>query len=426
MVNGELSGLYQLTQAETGDLVRAVATFTDDTGQVQTTTSTQTAAVAEISPIFSVPFSYAVDDFAISKTLSGSTTNFNDNFSNGAPPIGGLFGTSVNAFATNGGGGGTTWTDSSGHAIMSSSGAAFNGINNSVEATLLTNTSPEGTGSGQSNQGLKEDATFTVGGTFHLAAPATGTGYGITLFNAATGVPTTEEVQLLVDSTGSGGANVALVQADPATDTFTSMADLVLTAQELSGNTQIVLTLAHNTVNTSTITGSFVLLDNGTQTFTDTFMPTGHVFNSQTYTRAEIMTFSNDGVIVTGTAQQGQTLTAQTATNDVNATISYQWEESSSSSFTSFTDMGTNSAVYQVQSGDVGDFIRVVATATDPNLSKACPQLARPPHRSLGSPARQTNGSTPLAAPGPTALMQPATGATARCRAVSTVSSLTK
>ena len=146
-----------------------------------------------------MPFSYAVDDFSISKTLSGSTTNFNDNFSNGAPPIGGLFGTSVNAFATNGGGGGTTWTESSGHAIMSSSGAAFNGINNSVEAMLLTSGSPEGTGSGQSNQGLKEDATFTVGGTFQLVAPAAGTGYGITLFNAATGVPTTEEVQLLVE-----------------------------------------------------------------------------------------------------------------------------------------------------------------------------------------------------------------------------------
>ena len=146
----------------------------------------------------------------------------------------------------------------------------------------------------------------------------------------------------------------------------------MLTAQELSGNTQIVLTLAHNTVNTSTITGSFVLLDNGTQTFTDTFTPTGHVFNSQTYTRAEIMTFSNDGVIVTGTAQQGQTLTAETATNDVNAKISYQWEELSSSSFTSFTDMGTNSATYQVQSGDVGDFIRVVAlTGTDSATAQA-------------------------------------------------------
>ena len=370
MVNGELSGLYQLTQAETGDLVRAVATFTDDTGQVQITTSTRQRRSPR-SRQFSAWFSYAVDDFSISKTLSGSTTNFNDNFSNGAPPIGGLFGTSVNAFATNGGGGGTTWTKSSGHAIMSSSGAAFNGINNSVEATLPTNTSPEGTGSGQSNQGLKEDATFTVGGTFQLVAPAAGTGYGITLFNAATGVPTTEEVQLLVDSTGSGGANVALVQADPATDTFTSIANLVLTAQELSGNTQIVLTLAHNTVNTSTITGSFVLLDNGTQTFTDTFTPTGHVFNSQTYTRAEIMTFSNDGVIVTGTAQQGQTLTAETATNDVNAKISYQWEELSSSSFTSFTDMGTNSATYQVQSGDVGDFIRVVATATESATAQA-------------------------------------------------------
>ena len=184
-------------------------------------------------------------------------------------------------------------------------------------------------------------------------------------------MPTTEEVQLLVESTGPAAPMSPWSRPTPQPIRLRPSPIWCSRRRSSLAIPDIVLTLAHNTVNTSTITGSFVLLDNGTQTFTDTFTPTGHVFNSQTYTRAEIMTFSNDGVIVTGTAQQGQTLTAETATNDVNAKMSYQWEESSSSSFTSFTDMGTNSATYQVQSGDVGDFIRVVATATDSATAQA-------------------------------------------------------
>ncbi|MGB6507004.1 MAG: hypothetical protein WBF07_02510, partial [Xanthobacteraceae bacterium] len=87
--NGVLSGFYQLTQAEEGDLVRAVASFTGDTGQVTTGTSTATGAVADITPILTVPFSYDVDSFTV---IDGSAT-FDDTFGNGPPPVGGLFGT---------------------------------------------------------------------------------------------------------------------------------------------------------------------------------------------------------------------------------------------------------------------------------------------------------------------------------------------
>ena len=199
--NGVLSGFYQLTQAEEGDLVRAVASFTGDTGQVTTGTSAATGAVADITPILTVPFNYDVDSFTI---VDGSAT-FDDTFSSGPPPVGGLFGTKLAAFATSAGGGGSVWTEVNGMAVMSSSGAAANGINNSVQALLITNTDPEGTGTGESNSGLKENATFTVSATFQLVAPAPSTGYGIDLTNGVPGSGATEEVQLQVELDAIGG-----------------------------------------------------------------------------------------------------------------------------------------------------------------------------------------------------------------------------
>jgi probable HAF family extracellular repeat protein len=366
-VNNELSSLYQLEAANDGSIFRVQASFTDDAGNVITATSAPTSPVADITPILTVPFSYAVDDFSIA---TGNGATFSDNFSSGPPPVGGLFGTTLDAFGTSAGPGGSTWTEGVNNlgqpaAIMSSSGAAINSNNVSVQAFLVTNTSPEGTGTGESNKGLKENETFTVSGTFDLTTPAPGTGYGIVLYNAAPGVNATEEVQLEVVSTPGGGANVILFQTDPATATFTAVGSLSLTAAQLADNTQIELSLVHGTANTTTVTGSFALLDDGTQTFSDTFAATPHVFDGQTYTRAEIQTFSNDGVTILGTAEEGQTLTANTVTNDVNATISYQWEESTSAAFTTFTDIGTNSPTYAVQESDENDYIRVVATATD-------------------------------------------------------------
>jgi len=137
-------------------------------------------------------------------------------FTNGHPRSAACSGRRPDAFGTNGGGAGTTWDRGHGKRSCRSSGAGFNGINNSVEATLLTNTSPEGTGTGDSNQGLKENATFTVSGMFQLVAPATGTGYSIDLTNATSG-QRHEEVQIQVVSAPSGGAEVVLTQDDPVT-----------------------------------------------------------------------------------------------------------------------------------------------------------------------------------------------------------------
>src|SRR5581483_877491 len=131
-------------------------------------------------------------------------------------------------------------------------------------------------------------------------------------------------VQLYVQGDGHGGATVKLVQSDFATTTFTTIASHTLTAAELANNTQIEFDLAHLAANTTDITGSFELLNNGTQTFAETFATTGHVFNNTSYTRADIFAFAPTGVVISGQAQEGQTLTANTVTNDTDATINYQ------------------------------------------------------------------------------------------------------
>ena len=365
--SGQLSSFYQISQADLGDLVRVQATFTDDTGQIVTAASTPTVAVAEIAPILTVPFSYAVDEFTVSDGLGES---FADTFNNGPPPIGGLFGSTPLAFQTSSGGssgGGSTWSEVGGQAIMSSSGAAYNGTDDSVQAILLTSNLPEGSGTGESNSGLKENDTFTVSGTFDLVVPQPSTSYGIEL-NEALPAPgtTTQQVQIQVFGTANGGAQVHLGERDPATGVFTLLASYTLTAAQLSGNNQIELDLVHDTANSTAIAGSFELIDNGTPTFSYTFSQTGELFADSTAARALIQGISTDGVLITGTAQQGQTLTAETSTNDPNATISYQWQESNDGGQNWTAIAGATNSTYTPQTTDVGETIEVVATASDP------------------------------------------------------------
>ncbi len=180
--------------------------------------------------------------------------------------------------------GGSTWTvgiNSAGQpaAIMSSSGTAYNGTDDSVQAILLTNNQPEGTGTGDSNNGLKENDTFTASGTFDLVVPQFDTSYGIEL-NEVLPIPgtTTQQVQIQVFGTANSGTQVHLGERDPATGVFTLLASYTLTGAQLSGNNQIELDLVHGTANSTAISGSFELIDNGTLTFSDTFSQTGTSF----------------------------------------------------------------------------------------------------------------------------------------------------
>ena len=361
--SGVLSSFYQFGEQDEGNIFRAVASFTDDTGQVVTATSAATAPVADIAPIVTQPFSFALDEF---KVVKGANT-FDDTFMQGAPPVGGEFGSNLLAFNTNNG---SIVPEVNGKAILTATGSTPNATLASTDSTgaiLLSNTAPEGTGPGESELGLKEDATWKMSATYDFAPPGIAV-YGIELLNGTSSSTNTEVVQLTVESgVNPEGAEVALYETNLVTGVHTQLMHQVLTAAQIASTTQIELDLAHNTANSQAITGSFELLDNGSQTVADTFATTGTEFSSTTFVQAAAFASSPPSVGITGTAQEGQTLTAVAVTNDSDATINYQWMENNGSGGTYQNIAGATGSTYVVQEGDEGYNIQVVATTSDPD-----------------------------------------------------------
>jgi hypothetical protein len=70
--------------------------------------------------------------------------------------------------------------------------------------------------------------------------------------------------------------------------------------------------------------------------------------------------------VISGTAQEGQTLTATMAVaNDSDATVAYQWKESFNGGTTWQSISGGNSLSYVITSTDLGAQLEIVATSTD-------------------------------------------------------------
>ena len=347
---------YAPIETDEGKSLRLVTTHTDPVSGNTEQTINSLGTVADITPTITAPYTFAVDEF---KVVKGDAV-FDDTFGQ-APPAGGNFGSTPVSFTTLG----STWSDVGSKAIMSSTGSVvFADGGASVVARLRTDTQDQS----QSSAGLKENSTFSVSGTFDLVTPTySGDQYGINL-NDSTGTHANDEmVEIFVTRSGSGGAIVDLVQANYSTATFQVIASQALSADQLSGNNQIRLNLIHGAANTSAITGSFDLLNNGNQTSTETFAPTGHVFDNVTYTRAEIFAFGPELVAITGTAKEGQTLTANVSTNDSDATIHYQWQYSSDG--INWSNVGTDSSQYVLTEADEGLRIHVVATTANTDNS---------------------------------------------------------
>ena len=233
-------------------------------------------------------------------------------------------------------------------------------------AVLNTNTDPA-----NATQGLKAGTAFTTSATFDLVAPPTG-GYGMELTDG-TSTHGVDQLERLIVQRVNGNTVVELIQANLTTNPQQQnvLASQMLTAAQLSNNTQIELQFTH-AANSTQVSGSFELIDNSVVTSATNFAPTATAFtNSVDWTRVDVGAFTNPGVglnFANGQPpQEGQTLVASASTNDSDATINYQWEELSTAAFTTFTDVGTNSPTYTTQESDVGSFIRVVATTSDPD-----------------------------------------------------------
>ena len=375
--SGALSSFLQLTEGEEGQQFRVQGSFTDSGGQLITATSSPTVAVADVTPVITAPFSQsaiAVDDLSIVKN---GAQIYDDTFSQAPPSSPTILSNGVPSpivYLTLG----STWTESNGHAVLWSPTLQSTGFapstagtgNVDVVAVLNTNTDPTST------LGLKEGAAFTVSSTFDLTALPRGS-YGMQLNDGTSTQGQDQVVELLVQGLSNGNTVVELVQANFTTSPVTTavLASQTLTAAQLANNNQIEFQLSH-AANSTAITGTFELLSGGNITSTTTFVPTGTIFtNGVDWTRVVIGAFTSPAVALNVAAGQspleGQTLSATASTNDGDATINYQWQESSSSSFTTVTNIGTNSATYVVQPSDVGSFIRVVATTSDPDNAQS-------------------------------------------------------
>src|SRR6185437_8390084 len=86
------------------------------------------------------------------------------------------------------------------------------------------------------------------------------------------------------------------------------------------------------------------------------------------WTQADIGAFTNPGVAIRGKAQEGRTLTANAATNDADATINYQWEESSDGGQT-WTNIASNRDPDNPQSATVTSAATGAVLPVAPGLS---------------------------------------------------------
>ncbi len=71
-------------------------------------------------------------------------------------------------------------------------------------------------------------------------------------------------------------------------------------------------------------------------------------------------------VTISGTPEQGDTLTANVAGTDANVTLSYQWQENNGPDGAFLNIANATSSTYTAQEGDEGNNLQVVVTATAP------------------------------------------------------------
>lgn len=91
-------------------------------------------------------------------------------------------------------------------------------------------------------------------------------------------------------------------------------------------------------------------------TFTDGFTPLGSLQTADGTINVENGLLQLTGTVgITGTAEVGQTLTADTGALGGSGIITYQWKRGS-------TNTGTNGSTYEVQAADVGSTITVTVT----------------------------------------------------------------
>jgi len=278
--------------------------------------------------------------------------------------------------------------------VTSSGGSADSAATSAVIDISPTLTTPVISGTGQQGQTLTataavandSDATVSYqweanhGSGFAAIAGATSLSYVIT--SADIGA----QLEIVATSTDTDGTGTTTTSAATATVTSGLSVTVSGTAQEgqtLTATPSGAVTgyqwqsfIAGSWTNISSATSSTYVVreaDEGNQLRVHVTSSGGSADSAATSTVIDISPTLTTPVI-SGTGQQGQTLTATAAVaNDSDATVSYQWEANHGSGFAAIA--GATSLSYVITSADIGAQLEIVATSTDTD-APARPQPA--------------------------------------------------
>ncbi len=311
-ISGATGVSYTLTQAEVGNAIKVTASYTDLMGAAESVTSGVTAAVANVND-----------------TPTGSVTI------SGAASRGATLTADISSLA-----------DADGLGTISYQWKAANvNIANATSSTYILTADEVGkavtvVASYTDGYGASESVTSSATGAVadHQNNSPTGT---VTIAGSATQNALLTASNTLADADGipSSGAGAISYQWKAG-------------GSAISGATSNTYTLTEAEVGkTVTVVASY----------TDGFGAQEQVASTATGAVANVNDPATGGVTITGTATQGQQLTASHTLADLDGlgTISYQWKAGNS------VISGANSNTYTLTEAEVGKTITVVASYTD-------------------------------------------------------------
>ena len=310
-ISGATNSTYTAVEADEGHQLRVIATSSDSDGSGTSATSTATAAVADITPSLSV-------------TVSGTAQE-------GQPLTASAIANDADAVVT--------------YQWQSLSDSTWSNISGATNATYTAVEADEG-------HQLRAIAT---------ASDADGSGTTVTSAATSAVIDITPTLSVTVSGTAQEGQT--LTAAATAND-----ADAVISYQwqSLSGSTWSNISGATNATYTA------VEADEGHQfriVATSSDADGSGTTAISAATSAVIDITPTLSVTVSGTAQEGQTLTANAAANDADAAIAYQWQSLSGSTWSNIS--GATASSYTASEADEGHQLRVVATSSDADGSGA-------------------------------------------------------
>lgn len=252
------------------------------------------------TPSGSADFHFALDSFSVTRN---GAAYFRDDFSDGvAPPIGpdgatvSYVGTAVNRLPEAGGR----------VAFDGANALPFVGVGTPdpiVGETMVLRTSID---PANLQAGLKSHMDFTVTGLFDLLLPdRPRETFGIRLNDRLVGGPGNppdqlgdNSVDLRIVQATTGRLWAVLWQVDFVHDTITTLQAIAV--QPPAGADQIRLNLSHAAAQSGMVHGSFDYVSGGSVVASQAFSATGHIFQGENWTRAEVLASApalNDSVL---------------------------------------------------------------------------------------------------------------------------------